>query len=171
MRRYYPEIRRAIRIRLTDPRLRRVLDSLDVCQSVFANFLIRVAAGEFNLDHPGDVAALLTTMARNKLVDQVRRLQAACRDQRRVQVDHSAVDVAAGSALGPGEQVERAELLDEVRKRLTDAERQLADLRNDGWEWSAIADRLGGNPEALRKQLTRALDRVARELRLAEGDE
>jgi len=33
-----PAIRRAARIRLTDPALRRLFDSMDVCQSVFSSF-------------------------------------------------------------------------------------------------------------------------------------
>src|SRR5206468_9976043 len=35
VRRYEPAVRVAVRVRLTDPGLRRVLDSMDVCQSVF----------------------------------------------------------------------------------------------------------------------------------------
>jgi hypothetical protein len=36
--RYEPAIRRVVRLRLTDPRLRRAFDSMDVCQSVLASF-------------------------------------------------------------------------------------------------------------------------------------
>src|SRR5262245_23610315 len=35
VRRYEPAIRRAVRVRLRDPQLRRLLDSIDICQSVF----------------------------------------------------------------------------------------------------------------------------------------
>ncbi len=35
---YEPEIRRDVRLRLTDRKLRRTLDSTDICQSVFGNF-------------------------------------------------------------------------------------------------------------------------------------
>ena len=37
VRRYEPALRRLIRMRLTDPHLTRLLDSMDVCQSVLAN--------------------------------------------------------------------------------------------------------------------------------------
>jgi RNA polymerase sigma-70 factor (ECF subfamily) len=60
------------------------------------------------------------------------------------------------------------ELLDEFRRRLTDKERQLADLRAQGFDWAEIASRLGGKPGALSKQLARAVDRVEQEL---EGSE
>lgn len=38
VRRYEPAIRIAVRARLTAPGLRRLFDSMDICQSVFANF-------------------------------------------------------------------------------------------------------------------------------------
>jgi hypothetical protein len=45
VRQFEPEIRRVVRLRLTDPRMRRVIDSADICQSVLANFFVRAAAG------------------------------------------------------------------------------------------------------------------------------
>src|SRR5436309_12071378 len=87
VRQFEPEIRRAVRVRLTDPRLRRVLDSLDVCQSVLGNFFVRVASGQLELDRPENLLRLLVTMAKNKVLDHARRQQAACRDQRRVAAD------------------------------------------------------------------------------------
>jgi hypothetical protein len=49
---------------------------------------------------------------------------------------------------------------------MTEEERQLADLRADGRDWNQIAAQCGGSPEALRKQLARAIDRVSAELGL-----
>src|SRR5688500_13155228 len=72
VRRYEPAIRRAVRFRLTDPRLRRSLDSLDVCQSVLLSFFVRVGSGQYDLQTPEQLLRLLTTMARNKLLNQAR---------------------------------------------------------------------------------------------------
>src|SRR3954463_7961988 len=74
VRRYEPEIRLEIRtwLRLRDPRLRRVFDSMDICQSVLANFFVRAAVGGFELDEPSQLIRLLVTMARNRLAEQVR---------------------------------------------------------------------------------------------------
>ena len=69
----------------------------------------------------------------------------------------------------PSRQVSARELLQEVHKRLSPEERELVELRNDGVEWDAIAARLEGRPEALRKKLGRALDRVAQELGIDEA--
>jgi hypothetical protein len=64
----------------------------------------------------------------------------------------------------PSDLVAGAELLREFRSRLSDTERRLADWRAEGRDWSAIAAELGGTPEACRKQLTRAVDRVLQQL-------
>lgn len=40
VRQYEPEIRREVRVRLHDPRLRRVLDSMDISQSVLGSFFV-----------------------------------------------------------------------------------------------------------------------------------
>ena len=57
------------------------------------------------------------------------------------------------AAPSPSRLVAGRELLDEFRRRLTVEERQLADLRAQGYEWAEIAGRLGGTPGARSKQL------------------
>jgi hypothetical protein len=59
-------------------------------------------------------------------------------------------------------------LLREFRRRLTDEERLIADRRAAGLNWNQIAAERGGSPEALRKHLTRAIERVSQELGLDE---
>jgi RNA polymerase sigma factor (sigma-70 family) len=169
VRRYEPEIRRAIRVKLTDPRLRRLLDSLDVCQSVLGNFFVRVAAGQFELDNPQQLLSLLVTMARNKVLDHARRQQADRRDQRRLG-GNAGLDQVAGPEASPSRIVAGRELLDMVHVRLTVEERELVEQRAQGRDWAALAAERGVSAEALRKRLTRALDRVAHELGLTEDD-
>ena len=55
VRRYEAEIRLEVRgwLRLRNPRLRRVFDSMDICQSVLASFFARAAVGRFR---PGRAA-------------------------------------------------------------------------------------------------------------------
>src|SRR5438094_412274 len=80
VRRYEPAIRVAVRVRLTDSSLRRLFDSLDICQSVLANFFVRAAAGQFDLDRSEQLVKLLVTMARNRLINEAAKQKAACRD-------------------------------------------------------------------------------------------
>jgi len=49
---YESAIRVAVRTRLSDPKLRRQFDSMDVCQSVLASFFLRAAAGQYDLHDP-----------------------------------------------------------------------------------------------------------------------
>ena len=76
---YEPEIRRIVRVRLVNPKLQAVIDSFDICQSVLANFFVRAAAGQFELETPEQLLQLLVTMARNKLRDASRRQRATPR--------------------------------------------------------------------------------------------
>jgi RNA polymerase sigma factor (sigma-70 family) len=169
VRRYEPAVRMEIRLRLRDPRLRRLIEPADLCQSVLKSFFVRATSGQFELDSPERLLALLLTMARNKVAQQARRQQAQRRDNRReVSLDEHVLAVASAEP-SPSRLAIGRELLDAFRGRLTDEERRLADLRSQGCEWVEIARELGGSPQALRKRLSRAVDRVARELRL-DGD-
>jgi RNA polymerase sigma-70 factor (ECF subfamily) len=164
VRRYEPAIRRAVRIRLGDTRLARAFDSMDVCQSVLASFFVRAALGQYELGAPEQLLKLLATMARHKLADQVDRERAACRDNRRVEEGGAESREVVSAASSPSRQVAARELLQEVQRRLSPEERRLVELRSQGLDWAAIAGQLGGSPEALRKRLARATERVAHEL-------
>src|SRR5438270_8122393 len=72
VRQYEPLIRREVRLRLTDLRLARAFDSMDVCQSVLASFFVRTAAGQYDLGGPADLLRLLVRMTRNKLASAAR---------------------------------------------------------------------------------------------------
>jgi RNA polymerase sigma-70 factor (ECF subfamily) len=167
VRRYESAIRLAVRTRLTDPALRRRLDSVDVCQSVLASFFVRAPAGQYDIDEP----ALLVRMAQNKLAGQARFHRRARRDARQA----VGIDAAAGQAgaePSPSRAVAGRDLLEAVRGRLTAEERELADRRAAGQGWAEIAASLGGTAAARRMQLRRGLDRIAPELGLeCDGEE
>lgn len=165
VRRFEPELRRAIRVRLTDPRLRRVVDTEDICQSILAAFFIRARVGEFDLTQPEQLLRLLTAMARNKINDKARRQNALKRDQGRNE-GALPLDALEGKALDPMRIVMGQDLLEQVRKLLDEEECFLADQRALGKGWPEIASALGARPDALRKKLSRALDRVSARLGL-----
>jgi RNA polymerase sigma-70 factor (ECF subfamily) len=166
-----PELRRAVRVRLGDPRLRRVVDSVDICQSVLANFFVRARLGEFDLSQPDQLLRMLMVMARNKLQDRARRQHAQKRDARQLEaLPAGDLDALVGNEPEPGRILASRDLLTEVRKLLTDEERMLADRRAVGLDWPEIATQVGGQPDTLRKKLNRALDRVMAHLGLEVGD-
>ena len=158
-------------MRLGDTRLQRVMDSMDVCQSVLASFFVRAAGGQYDLERPEQLLRLLVTMARNKVATAARKQRRQRRDQRRdAGTPVEEMEVAGGSP-SPSRVLAGKELLSNLRKKLSAEERQIAELRAQGQGWPEVADALGGSAEARRKQLARALDRVARELGLDGGEE
>jgi RNA polymerase sigma factor (sigma-70 family) len=164
--RYGPTIRRAVRVRLRNPRLQRLIESVDICQSVFASFFVRTALGQYDLDHPDQLLKLLTTIARNKLALQERRERAVRRDAGRINGAVTVENCPAPASSDPSRQLAARELLDEARQRLTPNELGLLDRRCQGLGWAEIGAELAGNPDALRIRLARAVARVTRELAL-----
>lgn len=167
--RYESAIRRVVRIHLRDARLRRVLDSMDICQSVLATFFVRTALGQYELESPEQLIGLLTTITRNKLANQIEHHHAQRRDIRKASLMEDAESMVADRASDPGDQASAREILSMVCERLDEKERYLAEQRSLGRAWQDLADELGGTDVALRKKLTRALDRVMAELGI-DGD-
>ncbi|HEX4608406.1 MAG TPA: sigma-70 family RNA polymerase sigma factor [Urbifossiella sp.] len=169
VRRYERAVRVAVRVRLTDVRLRRQFDSMDVCQSVMASFFVRAAAGQFDLQNPQQLVGLLVKMAQNKLLMQVRRHGQLKRDVGRVEpVGDGGPPVAAGGP-GPPRVAAGRELLATLLDRLGPEERELAQRRALGQGWNEIAAELGQTPQAARMRLSRAIDRLGPALGLDDG--
>lgn len=168
VRMYEPEIRREVRLRLRDSRLRRDFDSVDICQSVMASFFVRASLGQFEVNKPEELIRLLVTMTRNKLVSQVRKQQTQGRDFRRRETggQEKLQNVAQGPT--PSLLVANDELIQEFRKRMTAEELGIAERRTQGLAWDTIAAQVGGTSEGCRKQLSRAVDRISQELGLDE---
>jgi RNA polymerase sigma factor (sigma-70 family) len=166
IRQYEPVIRLEVRRRLRDPGLYRLYDSVDICQSVMMSFFVRAAAGQYELDQPQQLLKLLVAMAHNKLAFQARKLRAQRRDSRR-EIAGNGADL---EAISPSQNrvVAGRDLLREVHRHLNGEERHLTELRGQGHTWPEIAATVGGTPQARRRQLTRALDRVAHHMGLDE---
>jgi RNA polymerase sigma factor (sigma-70 family) len=165
---YSEPVQRLIRVRMTSDGLRRQLDSSDVCQSVFADFFVRMALGQYDFSEPAQLVKLLTTMARNRVIYHAERHQAAIRDVRRV--EPAAVenfDIPASKET-PSQIASTRELVERFESRLTDDERSLVGHRRAGKTWDEIGAELKRTPDAVRKQYERAIDRVSRELGLSE---
>jgi RNA polymerase sigma-70 factor (ECF subfamily) len=163
---YEREIRREVRLRLRDSRLRRLFDSMDICQSVLASLFGCLAEGKYQVERPDQLLKLLVGMTRNKLAFQVRKQRAGRRDHRRL--EGVELDQLAAAGDSPSCLAEGRDLLEEVRRRLTDLERRLLELRTQGRDWGQIAAELGGTADACRMQYARSLRRLAREFRTEE---
>ena len=159
---YESLIRREVRMRLEDARLRRVLDSMDVVQSVMASFFVRSAIGEYDLDDPKQLIRLLITMTKNKVASAARREHRQKRDQRRTTSDDAALLGVAQQGESPSQIASGNELIARAKELLGQDERQMAELRAQGQSWDEIAQEMGGTAQARRVQFSRAVDRVSK---------
>jgi len=168
---YGPEIRRFIRVRLTDLRIRRLMDSVDVCQSVLARFFEGLASGNLEVRQPAELVRLLTTMARNRVVDHVRQEKSRRRGgdmhlSTRPVESHPVVD----SAPDPSEAAMRHDLFDTLKVGFDADDYRLVEQCLSGRSWEDLSNEYSVKPDALRKRFTRAVDRAAQRVGLLEKD-
>ena len=163
---YEPSIRRVLRIRFTDPALRRQFDSEDLCQSVFGDFFVRAALGQFDLSSPEQLVKLLAAMTRNKVLRKVEHQHAQRRDVRRQVELNSSDSLLAGQQSTASQIVMRQELVSEFRRRLSADELYLCEQRAAGRNWQDLAAELQVPADTLRMRHRRTLDRLYEELGL-----
>ena len=166
--RYEPELRRYIRFRLTSPTVRRFVDSLDICQSVLARFFTHLESEDVTIASADQLKALLITMARNRTLDAVSAQHAQRRDARRSYGNEEQLSVLASTSETPSHALEMEEIVTAVRSALSDNDRYLVDQRMNGRGWSELAVEQHVSAEAMRKQVTRAINKVALDLKLVE---
>jgi RNA polymerase sigma factor (sigma-70 family) len=162
-RQFEPFVRRFVRFRMllhrNVERLRRMLDSSDICQSVLISLCEGLRDGRFDLSSSEQLEKVLCTMARLKIATQARKPVVTRRMLSNKQLDDSRsglVDLAPG----PEREAAGRDLLEAVMKRFSNDEFQLLVLRDHGQSWAEIAAERGGNAEALRKKLERAVKHV-----------
>ncbi len=166
---FEPEVRRFVRVRLTDPGLRRLMDSVDIVQSVMGRFFLHLQADRLQIEHPLQLLKLLLTMARNTLIDHSR--YAAVRRTVEGFGDNQSLAFVADRHASQEDGLIGADLLSYVRLRLSPHERALVDGWLNGAGWEELAREFGGSPEALRKRMTRAIDRATSTLGLWKEDD
>ena len=143
---YESLVRRQVRFRMRDPRLGRLVDSMDICQAVMASFFVRVASGAFEIRTAKELVNLLAAITRKKVAMMARANYRKRRDVRRATDESGAVRQLVDPHPTPGEIAAHRDLVERVRLALSVEEQQLADLRRDGLGWIEIADRVGGTP-------------------------
>jgi hypothetical protein len=169
--RFGEAMQREVRFMLLDSRLRRVVSDSDVCQSVLLQFFVGLWAGKYDFQQPSDLTGLLKEMVRARVADMARRWTAQRRDVRRnVAMVDAAPGIPGSWGNTPSMIVAHAELIEEVRRRLSSQENKIRELRQQNVGWPEIAVRLGGGrgPEAIRKQYERAIARISKDLALEE---
>jgi DNA-directed RNA polymerase specialized sigma24 family protein len=157
LRRLEPSLRRVIRMRLVDDRLRRVVDTSDVFQSLMKDFLSQQRRDGSPREISAGLYAYLAAAVHHKVRTRERK------ERRKVPLSAESLDVAATQP-AVDRQIENREFVETVRNKLDDDLRRLFDLNSEGFTWKEIAERVGGNPDALRMKLRRQLANILIEL-------
>ena len=156
-----------MRVRLRDPRLRRLIESVDICQSVLATFFVRAALGQYDLENPDQLLKLLVTIA--PINWPARRAGSMPTAETRGE----SIRRGDRGVSRPREQPQPSSV--QPRDRPGGAKADDAEIARDparreqGLEWAEIAAEMGGSPDALRIRFSRAVARITRELGLDEG--
>ena len=152
------------------PALRPYLDSVDLVQAVHASVLAGVREQRLDVSDPEKLTALAVSIVRRKVARQWRRAQR----QRRLSGhhnDHASTPDGLLGVLGsvgnmgtdPARIARFREQLSHVYGTITEAERQMLDLRLQGHSTAEMAAQLQLNPIALRVRLTRLRQRLEAE--------
>lgn len=169
VRKYEPIVRRELRMNMNDQRIGRIVDSVDICQSIWSSFFLRAAAGQYDLETPNHLVKLLMSMAKHKLASQARQQHRLKRDVNRTESNGELINALTDQGQDtPSAIVSGRELMAVIEEQLSNEERQVADLRREGLSWPEVAERLGGTAQARRMQMDRAADRVARQIGIDE---
>jgi DNA-directed RNA polymerase specialized sigma24 family protein len=162
---YAPHVKSLVRSLMRIQSVRLMAEPSDVYQSVMASFFIRAAVGQYDIDEPRQLMALLKAMAKNKVVDLTRQPDRRISSLPVFGPGLSGIE-PVDSGTDPASEVLRIDLARKIRERFTDDEREISDLRLGGDNWADVGARLGIEPNAARMRLERALSRIGKELNL-----
>jgi DNA-directed RNA polymerase specialized sigma24 family protein len=157
LRRLDPILRQIIHLRLVDGRLRRLVDTTDIVQSLLKNFLCQGTNGPPTELGPDGLYAWLAAAVHHKIFTKVRK------ERRHLgSLPDSWEPVSPEPP--PVECVEGQDFLQQIRARLPEPVGRLFDLKLQGLSWAATAEQVGGEADALRMRLRRAVTAVLAEL-------
>jgi DNA-directed RNA polymerase specialized sigma24 family protein len=152
-----PFLRRVIRMRLLDGRLRRAVDTTDILQSLLKDFLRQPVAGEPAQTSSDKLSAYLAAAVRHKVQTRLRK-----------EGRHAGSLPEEWEPTSPepdvGKHVDDQDFAAAVRSRLDESARVLFDLKAQGLTWQEVAARVGGRADALRMRLNRSVAVVLTEL-------
>jgi RNA polymerase sigma-70 factor (ECF subfamily) len=154
-----PYLRMVVRRQLTAP-LRAKFDSTDVVQSVWADLLTGFRAGTWSFDTAGQLRAFLAKATHNRLIDRMRREQAALHHECHVDSADLA-DVLAAPQPEAAAALEAEELWQLLLALCPPQHRELLHLKRQGLSLAEIAERTGLHESSVRRVLYDLAGRLA----------
>lgn len=149
-------------------RLRAKFDSIDVVQSVWADFIAGLQTGRWRFDTAAQLRAFLLKSTRHRLIDRVRQFRVAAKHER------SLASVASGERWQgreprPSQHAQANDLWQHLLAACRPEHRELLRMKSEGAPLAAIATRTGLHVDSIR----RILRQLARDVSLGsrESDE
>lgn len=158
---YESYLRAVVRSRLSD-RLRAEFDSVDVVQSVWVQVLRRLGRDGWQVNDANHLRALLTTIARRRLVSRARKCSPATDVERPDPEEWDAVPDDRNDS--PGEVAQASDLWARILELVPPNHHPILLLRREGLPLAEIAARTGLHEGSVR----RILRKLSRELALLE---
>jgi RNA polymerase sigma factor (sigma-70 family) len=159
---YEKDVRIAARV-LLGPALRTHLDSVDLVQTVHKSLLLGVQNDKFNINSPAQLIALAMTLVRRKVARKWRKHRRQLHlDQPRNAGDDvaSVLSTLRSSEADPARAAQLHEAEARLLRELDPGERQLLQLRLQGYTTAEAARELQLNPDVLRVHLSRLRKRL-----------
>jgi len=159
--RYEPEVRVAARV-LLGRALRVQLDSMDLVQSVYHCLLVGLRQNKFDLNTPQQLLGLAMTMVRRKVAHHWRRMRHLPRSTPAPETEGmgNVLTAATTPEPGPAETAQYNDTLRFLYSKLEDKDRQVVELRLQGYSTAEVARRLGLDADVLRVRLSRLRRRL-----------
>jgi RNA polymerase sigma-70 factor (ECF subfamily) len=155
-------VRRRAR-RLLGPALRVHLDSVDIAQSVNRTLLIGLRRAAFSISTPEELTRLALTLVRRKVARHWRKhkREAQCRTAL-VPTDFALSEAANGTNFAEVDApTQLEEMVRQVLDQLEGLDRQLMELRLEGFTTAEAAHKLGVSAGLLRSRLSRLRKRLS----------
>jgi len=159
---YEPRLRTAARV-LLGPLLRPHVDSIDLVQSVHRVLLPGLRDGKYDLSCSEQLLALALTVIRRKVARTWRRLQREQPPGTMTEEAENSVEALLASRNPEDDPAANAQVNDAVEfllNNLNEDDRQLIELRLQGYSTVEIADRLKSDAHLLRARLSRLRQRL-----------
>ncbi|SIO34922.1 RNA polymerase sigma factor, sigma-70 family [Singulisphaera sp. GP187] len=153
--RYFERLIALARSRLS-PRLAGRTDPEEIALSAYRSFFVEAREGRYALNRGGDLWRLLSSIAKHKLLHQVRHHRA---DRRSIDVEIPFDQAVEGRQIGRQYEPtpeEAAALADEVERVLSHLDpfgRRVLELRLQGLQLSEIAEDTGRSERSVRRSL------------------
>jgi RNA polymerase sigma-70 factor (ECF subfamily) len=143
-------------------RLRSKFDSVDVVQSVWANFIQGIQAGRWQFERAAQLRAFLLKSARNRLIDRVRQFRVATEHERSL-APGAATDNWTCREPRPSQHAQASDLWQRLLTACPPEHRELLRMKGEGATLTVIAGRTGLHVDSVRRILRQLARQVSLE--------